>query len=69
VEDDDPQDWRIDVPQNRIDLYLELKKQPRPLAAAEARMLVELVDAWRAHEHRKHVALMQALHAPDDSAP
>jgi hypothetical protein len=68
VEDDDPRDWRIDVPQDRIDLYLELKEQPRSLAAAEARMLVELVDAWRAHEHRKHIALMQAFRALDESA-
>ena len=30
-------------------------------------MLVELVDAWRAHEHRKHIALMEALRALDQS--
>ncbi len=27
----------------------------------EARMMVELVDAWRDLEHRKHVALKDAL--------
>ena len=68
MEDGDPQDWRLDVPQDRIDLYLELKERPRSLAAAEARMLVELVDAWRAHEHRKHITLMQALRALDQPA-
>jgi hypothetical protein len=68
VDDDDPQDWRLDVPQDRIDLYLELKERPRSLAAAEARMLVELVDAWRAHEHRKHIALKEALRALNQSA-
>jgi hypothetical protein len=31
-------------------------------------MLVELVDAWRAHEHRKHIALKHALQALNQDA-
>lgn len=53
----DPRDWRLDVEQDRIDLYLELRECPRALTEDEARMMVELVDAWRALEHRKHIAL------------
>jgi hypothetical protein len=60
ADDDDPQNWRLDVPQDRIDLYLELANDPRPLTADEARMMVELVDAWRALEQRKHIALKHA---------
>ena len=58
--DEDPGTWRLDIPQDRVDLYLELADRPRPLTATEAQMMVELVDAWRAHEHRKHIALMAA---------
>jgi len=58
---DDPRNWRLEVPQDRIDLYRELSEQPRSLSADEAAMMVELVDAWRTHEHRKHIALMHAL--------
>lgn len=54
---EDPRNWRLDIEQDRIDLYLELRERPRPLAEDEARMMVELVDAWRALEHRKHIAL------------
>lgn len=61
----DPADWRLDVPGDRIDLYRELADRPRSLTAAEAMMLVELVDAWRRLEHRKHIALGQALAALD----
>jgi len=43
-----------------MDLYLELTKRPRALTAEEARMMVELVDAWRELEHRKHIALTDA---------
>jgi hypothetical protein len=57
---DDPQDWRLDIPMDRIDLYRELADRPRALTADEARMMVELVDAWRALEHRKHIALEHA---------
>jgi hypothetical protein len=53
--------WRIDVPQDRIDLYLELSNEPLILTSDEAAKLIELVDAWRAFEHAKHVALMNAL--------
>ena len=64
---DDPRDWRLDTSQDRIDLYLELSEQPRALTAEEAGMLVDLVDAWRALEHRKHIALMRLWHqAPYD---
>lgn len=54
---EDPSNWRLDVEQDRIDLYLELLERPRALSEDEARMMVELVDAWRAAEHRKHIAL------------
>jgi Cysteine-rich CPCC len=57
----DPQDWRLDITQACIDLYLELSHQPRPLSRTESAMMVDLVDAWRALEHRKHIALKQAL--------
>lgn len=60
MEVDDPRNWHLRVPQDRIDLYLELNERPRALTAEEARMLVELVDAWRELEHRKHIALMNA---------
>ena len=55
------QNWRLDVPPDRIDLYLELSDRPRPLTAEEGTMLVELVDAWRMLEQRKHLALERAL--------
>jgi hypothetical protein len=55
---EDLRDWRLDVEQDRIDLYLELLERPRALTEDEARMMVELVDAWRAAEHQKHIALM-----------
>jgi hypothetical protein len=45
---------------DRIDLYRELADRPRALTADEATMMVELVDAWRALEHRKHIALEHA---------
>jgi hypothetical protein len=60
MSDEDPRNWRLDVPQDRIDLYLELLERPRPLTETEAQMMVELVDAWRAAEHEKHIALMAA---------
>jgi hypothetical protein len=56
-----PQNWRIKVSQQHIELYVELVDQARPLIAAEARMMVELVDAWRELEHRKHIALKHAM--------
>jgi hypothetical protein len=56
----DPQNWRIDVPQGHIELYLELLNEPRALSADEARTMVELVDAWRSLEQRKHIALKSA---------
>ena len=54
---EDPSNWQLEIEQDRIDLYLELHERPRPLTEDEARMMVELVDAWRALEHRKHIAL------------
>jgi hypothetical protein len=36
---DDPRNWRLDVEQDRIDLYLELLERSRPLAEDEARMM------------------------------
>lgn len=59
--EDDPRDWRLDISERHLDLYAELLEHPRPLSEVEARMMVELVDAWRAHEHRKHIALMAVL--------
>jgi hypothetical protein len=56
----DPRNWQIDVPQANIDLYLELHGQLRPLSSDEAQMMVELIDAWRGLEHRKHIALEEA---------
>ena len=58
---DDPRNWRLDIEDDRIDLYLELLERPRALTDDEARWMVELVDAWRAAEHRKYIALMRAL--------
>jgi hypothetical protein len=57
----DPQNWRINVSQQHIELYLDLVDKAPPLIAAEARMMVELVDAWRELEHRKHIALKHAM--------
>jgi hypothetical protein len=56
----DPQNWRLDVRQESIDLYVELISEPRGLSAAEVRLVVELVDAWRDLERRKHMALQAA---------
>jgi hypothetical protein len=64
--DDDPRNWRVGVSDAHLALYRELCRQPRDLTASEAAMMVELVDAWRAHEHRKHMALMVALAAPTE---
>jgi hypothetical protein len=59
--DADPRNWRLDVDQASIDLYASLLDAPRALTANEATMMVDLVNAWRAHEHEKHIALMAAL--------
>lgn len=62
----DPAGWQLDVAPDRIQLYLELTDHPRPLELREAAMLVDLIDAWRELEHRKHTALMSARHrAPE----
>jgi hypothetical protein len=63
---DDPQTWHLDVRAQCIDLYHELRETPRRLEVAEAEMMVELVDAWRALEHRKHAALEAALADADE---
>jgi len=67
VEQDEPQNWRLDVPRACIDLYLDLSERPRALSANEAQMLVQLVDAWRGLEHRKHIALEAARQPPSSS--
>jgi hypothetical protein len=59
--DSNPVNWRIDVPQDRIDLYLELSNEPRGLTSDEVAKLLELVDAWQSLEYARHVALMTAL--------
>lgn len=66
-DESDPRTWRLDILPDRIDLYLNLKDEPRPLTSHEASMLVELIDAWRSHEHRKHLALMAALDQRSDN--
>jgi hypothetical protein len=40
-----------------MSIFTRSVERPRPLSASEARMMVELVDAWRALEHRKRMAL------------
>lgn len=59
------------APPQAIDLYLRLSSRlladdvPDPESPAlnwrETALLVGLVDAWRSHEHRKHIALRHAL--------
>jgi hypothetical protein len=69
-EDDDPASWRLDIQDDRIDLYVELINEPRALTADEAMMLVDLIHAWRELEYRKHVALRDVkaqLQAANDS--
>jgi len=68
--DDDPRSWRLDnVSPAHLALHGELLDHPRPLSAAEAQLMVELVEAWRAHEHRKHIALMHARDAANSRKP
>ena len=59
--DADPRSWKLDVDQASIDLYVDLLDAPRTLTSDEAKRMVDLVNAWRAHEHEKHIALMAAL--------
>jgi hypothetical protein len=66
---DDPQSWHLDVPRDHIDLYEELRETPRGLDLKEAVMMVELVEAWRTLEHRKHIALEACLGGEDHSRP
>lgn len=61
LHDNDPRNWRLEVGEAHLDLYSELLEHPRALTTVETQMMVELVDAWRAVEQRKHVALMHAL--------
>lgn len=63
----EPQNWRIGVLQGHIDLNLELLNEPRALSVDEARMMVELVDAWCILEQRKHIALKSAGAAAPDA--
>jgi hypothetical protein len=66
---DPPANWRLRVSDKNIELYMELMDQPRAISAAETRMLVELVDAWRDLEHRKRLALERDLmQEPRDKA-
>jgi len=60
VPEDDPQRWRLDVSEAHVNLYVELISEPRALTKREAETMVELVGAWRALEHRKHIALQSA---------
>lgn len=60
-----PRNWRLHIEPPCIDLYLSLHDAPRALSAEEYEQLIELVDAWRAGEQRKHIALMRALDALD----
>jgi hypothetical protein len=61
ADDSDPRNWQLSISDDHVALYSALKDEPRGLSLREAQMLVELVDAWRAHEHRKHIALMNAI--------
>jgi hypothetical protein len=61
VTEDAPQNWRLNVSDACVDLYRELSAETRSLSKDEAQMMVELVDAWRTLEHRKHLALESAL--------
>lgn len=63
----DPRNWRLNISDRHLELYAELSRKPRELTAREAKLLLELVDAWRDLEHRKHMTLMQT--APDDERP
>jgi hypothetical protein len=54
---DDPRNWRLNVPDDAVALYLGVAKNPRPLTAPEVTKLVDVIDAWRDREHRKHIAL------------
>lgn len=59
--DPDPKKWRLEVDQAAIELYVSLLDTPRALSTAEATTMVDLLDAWRAGEHEKHIALIAAL--------
>ena len=62
LDDDlDPRNWRLEVDQGCIDLYRSIHDEPRALTAEECSQMIQLVDAWRGHEQRKHVALVAAL--------
>ncbi len=63
----DPRNWRLNISDKHLELYAGLSRKPRELTAREAKLLLELVDAWRDLEHRKHMALMQT--AADDERP
>jgi hypothetical protein len=52
----DPHSWPIDVSRKHIELYLELLNDRRELTVDEARTMVELVNAWRDLEHRRHLS-------------
>ena len=40
--DPNPMNWRLDVPKDRIDLYLELSNEPRSLSSEEAAKLTSI---------------------------
>lgn len=65
VAGDDPRNWRLDISQAHIDLYFELGGAPRALTPSETQMMVELVDAWRALEHQKHMAFESVRSTPE----
>jgi len=61
VNEVDPRNWRPEITDEPIALYEQLVDHPCAQSEAEWRQLVDLIDAWRAHEYRKHIALMQCL--------
>lgn len=62
----DPRNWRLDVDQQSIDLYLTVAQgEPRPLTAEEGTQMLDVIYGWRAAEQRKHMVLMSALDALD----
>jgi hypothetical protein len=69
LSEDDPRNWVLEIPDEPIALYEQLLDQPRPLTEAECRQVIDLIDAWRAHEHRKHIALMRCLSSGKEVDP
>ncbi len=55
MNEDHPRSWPLEITDEPVALCEQLVDQPRALSEAECRQLIDLIDAWRAHEHRKHI--------------